>query len=209
MQILLVAATANEIELFINEYTDVEVLITGVGVPSTLYQLQRRLNQKNYDFVIQAGIAGAFTTELALGQAVLVTQDAFGDLGTEEKHVFTPATGSGLIAAHHFPYADGWLINSTGIPKYTTLNCVKGVTINKVTDDILQRQQLITAFNPQIETMEGAALHYVCLHEKIPFLQLRTVSNYVGERNKTKWNIADAFENLNLELVTLINQITD
>ena len=57
--------------------------------------------------------------------------------------------------------------------------------------------------------MEGAALHYVCLHEKIPFLQLRTVSNYVGERNKTKWNIADAFENLNLELVTLINQITD
>ncbi len=209
MQILLAAATANEIELFINEYSNVEVLITGVGAPSALYHLQRELQNGEYDFVIQAGIAGAFSTELQLSQAVLVKQDAFGDLGTEQNHVFTPATASGLIGTHDFPYADGWLINGTGIPKNTALKCVKAVTVNKVTDDVLQRQQLITAFSPQIETMEGAALHYVCLHRAIPFVQLRTISNYVGERNKAKWQIAAAFEKLNTELVKLINQLTD
>jgi futalosine hydrolase len=207
MQILLVAATANEIELFINTYPNVDILITGVGVPATMYQLQKRLHEEDYEFVIQAGIAGAFNIELELGQTVIVKQDAFGDLGTEEKHIFTPCTDSGLIPAHDFPYADGWLMNMAGITMETALKTVKGVTVNKVTDDIAQKQQLITAFNPQIETMEGAALHYVCLLEEVPFLQLRSISNYVGERDKRKWKMKEAFENLNTELVTLINQL--
>jgi futalosine hydrolase len=209
MQILLVAATANEIELFINTYPNVDILITGVGAPATMYRLQNRLHKEEYDFVIQAGIAGAFTTDLAPAQTVLVKQDTFGDLGTEEKHIFTPCTSSGLIHAHDFPYADGWLMNMAGIPKNTDLKTVKAVTVNKVTDDILQKQQLITAYNPQIESMEGAALHYVCLLEEVPFVQLRSISNYVGERDKRKWKIKEAFENLAAELDILINQITD
>jgi futalosine hydrolase len=35
--------------------------------------------------------------------------------------------------------------------------------------------------------MEGAALHYTCLMEKIPFMQLRSISNYIAERDKSKW----------------------
>jgi futalosine hydrolase len=208
MQILLVAATANEIELFINSYSNIDILVTGVGVPATMYQLQKRLHAEDYDFVIQAGIAGAFTAELQLGETVLVKQDTFGDLGTEEKHIFTPCTNSGLINAHDFPYADGWLMNMAGIPKQTFLKTVKAVTVNKVTDDVVQKQQLITAYNPQIETMEGAALHYVCLQEEISFVQIRSISNYVGERDKRKWKIKDAFENLAEELNILINQLT-
>ncbi len=47
-------------------------------------------------------------------------------------------------------------------------------------------------FNPVTESMEGAALHYVCLMEKIPFLQIRSISNYIGERNKKKWDMMDS-----------------
>ena len=52
--------------------------------------------------------------------------------------------------------------------------------------------------------MEGAALHYVCLSEKIPFLQLRSVSNYVGERDKNKWAVREAIANLNIELQKIL-----
>jgi futalosine hydrolase len=31
--------------------------------------------------------------------------------------------------------------------------------------------------------MEGAALHFVCLQEDISFIQLRAISNFVGERD--------------------------
>ncbi|ULT38317.1 hypothetical protein KRR40_24600 [Niabella defluvii] len=54
--------------------------------------------------------------------------------------------------------------------------------------------------------MEGAALHYVALMEKIPFLQIRGISNYVGERDKRKWNFKDAIDNLNNELVRIVEQ---
>ncbi len=55
--------------------------------------------------------------------------------------------------------------------------------------------------------MEGAALHFVCLRERIPFLQLRTISNKIGERDKTKWNIGLAILNLNAELILLLNEL--
>jgi futalosine hydrolase len=206
MQILLVAATQLEIKLFENNYFNVDILVTGVGVPSTIYHLQKQLQQEEYDYVIQAGIAGAFSNELTLGETVLVKQDTFGDLGTVENNVFTPATTSGLIVANNFPFAAGWLINAAGIPKNAALKAVKAVTVNKVSDDIEQKQQLINAFNPQIETMEGAALHYVCLMEEISFVQIRCISNYVGERDKSKWKVDEAVENLNAALITLINE---
>lgn len=209
MQILLIAATQDEIELFINTYSNVDILITGVGTPATIYHLQKRLQQVDYDLVIQAGIAGAFSTELSLGETVLIKQDTFGDLGAEEKRIFTSFFTSGLIDAHQFPFADSWLINkSEGLLKYSTLNWVKAVTINKVSDNFLQKLQLIDNFDPQIESMEGAALHYVCLQEEIPFVQIRAVSNYVGERDKSKWEMKEAIENLSTELSKLIKQLT-
>jgi len=55
-----------------------------------------------------------------------------------------------------------------------------------------------------IESMEGAAFHYVCLQEAVPFLQLRAVSNMIGERDKTKWLMKEAIDNLNKELIVLI-----
>jgi futalosine hydrolase len=54
--------------------------------------------------------------------------------------------------------------------------------------------------------MEGAALHFVALMENITFLQLRSVSNYVGERDKTKWDLSGAINNLNKQLQDLISQ---
>jgi futalosine hydrolase len=52
--------------------------------------------------------------------------------------------------------------------------------------------------------MEGAALHYVCLQQEINFLQLRSISNIVGERDKQKWEMKEAIANLNMELKKIL-----
>jgi futalosine hydrolase len=62
-------------------------------------------------------------------------------------------------------------------------------------------------FHPVTESMEGAALHYVCLMENIPFIQLRSISNYIGERNKKKWDMKDSIVNLNETLISTINNL--
>ena len=56
----------------------------------------------------------------------------------------------------------------------------------------------------EIESMEWAALHYVGLMEKIPFLQIRSLSNFAGERDKGKWKIKEAIASLNLELENIL-----
>jgi futalosine hydrolase len=84
------------------------------------------------------------------------------------------------------------------------LPAVKAITVNKVSDSLIQKRQAMINFAPEIESMEGAALHYVCLQENIPFIQIRSISNLIGERDKSKWNFKEAIVNLNRELIKLI-----
>lgn len=205
MRILLTAATKFEIEPFLVENKEVEALITGVGVPATMYHLQKKLQQKTYDLVIQAGIAGTFHQDIELGEVVLVTQDTFADIGMEEQKNFKTIFDAGFADKDAFPFSNGWLINSSNHFHLSSLRQAKAITVNKVSDSLLQKQQAIHYFSPAIESMEGAAFHYVCLQENIPFIQIRSVSNAVGERDKSRWKIKEAIENLNKELAGLFD----
>ncbi len=207
MRILLIAATKFEIELFLVDNKEVDKLITGVGVPATLYHLQKKLQQKEYDLVIQAGIAGTFHHAIELGEVVLVKQDTFADIGMEEQKNFKTIFDAGFAEKDAFPFSDGWLVNPNNHFQLSSLRQAKAITVNKVSDSMLQKQQAILQFSPEIESMEGAALHYVCLQENIPFLQIRSVSNAVGERDKSRWKIKEAIEHLNKELAGLINTL--
>ena len=207
MQILLIAATEAEINPFTTVNTKIDVLITGLGVPSTIYHLQKRIQQMEYDIVIKAGIAGSFNSSLLLGQTVFVKQDCFADLGIEERGNYTPIFSTVFADKNKFPFVEGWLVNLENNTNNLNLLSVKSITVNKISDSALQKQQLLSNFNADIETMEGAALHYVCLQEKIPFLQIRSISNYVGERDKSKWYMKEAIKNLNNTISKLINEL--
>jgi futalosine hydrolase len=72
--------------------------------------------------------------------------------------------------------------------------------VNEVSTRPQRIEQLQQKYAPILESMEGAALHFICLREKIPFLQLRAVSNFVGERDKRKWQIKEAVQKLRAQL---------
>ena len=207
MQILLVAATEPEIAPFLKGRPATDFLITGVGSPVAIYQLSKRLHQIDYDLVIQAGIAGSFTSHLKPGEVVLVKQDHFADLGISEKNDFHTIFEAGLADENLFPFTGGWLRNETAIIEHIQLQQVKGLTVNSVSDnkELISRQ--VIKFDAQIESMEGAALHYVCLQEHIPFIQVRSISNYVGERNKANWKMQEAIDNLNIELLRIVDKL--
>jgi futalosine hydrolase len=54
---------------------------------------------------------------------------------------------------------------------------------------------------------KGQLYIMVCLMENVPFLQLRAVSNYVGERDKKKWKIKESVQQLNNELIRLVESL--
>lgn len=209
MRILLVAATQQEIEPYCRDNKHVDILITGVGVPPALYHIQKKILQQPYDLVIQAGIAGSFTEDLEPGKVVVIKQDTFGDIGMEEGGNFTSIYKTGFYAKDEFPFVDGWLVNPNDLLNSFSLPVVKAITVSKVSDSKVQLHQFINSFSPQVESMEGAALHYICLQENRSFLQLRGISNFVGERNKTAWRMKEAIENLNFNLAQIINGLTN
>jgi len=207
MNLLLVAATKFEIDPFLKEKNDADILITGVGIPATVFHLVKKISEKKYDLVIQVGIAGTFNDDLNLTDVVQVSKDTFGDLGIQENGNFLTLFDMGFSQKNDFPFTDGWLINSYPFFKKNHLPLAKGITVNKIGDATFQNKMIREKFSPDVESMEGAAFHYVCLLEKINFLQLRAISNRVGERDKSKWKLKESIENLNKELLNIIENL--
>lgn len=211
MEILLVAATALELAPLLayrqHNGHHISSLITGVGQVAVTWSLMDALQHQRPDMLIQVGIGGQFGTAYPLGDAVLVAQDCFGDLGMEEKEQFNTVFEKGFAQLDEPPYTNGWLVNHTTLPNMLPLPQVKAVTVNKVSDSVLQQQQLVQTFNPVVESMEGAAFHYVCLRAGLPFVQIRGLSNLVGERDKSQWQIGLAVERACAAALRLIDSV--
>lgn len=209
--ILVAAATAKEILPFIEStrggnFTNIDILITGIGLTASTYHLSKQISLKKYDLVIQAGVAGSFDMKIPLCEVVAVKQDTIADQSVIELEKLKTLFDLKLVPQDQHPYKKGWLINpNTDILKKTKLKVVKGISVNQISTSKQMIKFYRDEFDPVTESMEGAALHYVCLMENIPFLQIRSISNYIGERNKKKWNMMDSIINLNVALIKTIN----
>lgn len=214
MNLLLVAATAKEISPFLNQYRNerlpksmhmIDVLISGIGLTATVYSLMKQFAIKRPEFVIQAGVAGCFEKKISLGSVVAVKQDTIADESVVELKKLRTLFDLKLVPQNQFPFKKGWLNNPYPVTlKQTHLKKVTGISVNQISTSKEMIRFYKKEFHPAVESMEGAALHFVCLMEKIPFLQIRSVSNYIGERNKKKWNMDDSIKNLNKELIRII-----
>lgn len=210
--ILVVAATAKEINPFIESLKEsqfntnnIDILVPGIGLTASTYHLAKQLELKKYDVVIQAGVAGSFERQIPPGTVVAIKQDTIADLSVVELKKLKTLFDLKLVPNDQHPYKNGWLVNpNQKILNKTRLKIVKGISVNQISTSKQMIQFYRDTFDPAIESMEGAALHYVCLMENIPFLQIRSISNYIGERNKKKWDMMDSIVNLNNELFQII-----
>jgi len=208
--ILVVAATAKEIDPFIElirtaGINNVDILISGIGLTASTYHLAKQLALKKYDLVMQAGVAGSFDVRIPLGAVVAVNQDAIADQSVVELQKLKTLFELDLVPQDQYPYKKGWLINpNRQILKKTKLKIVTGISVNQISTSSQMIKFYRDVFAPVTESMEGAALHYVCLMENVPFVQIRSISNYIGERNKKKWDMMESITNLNCELIKLI-----
>lgn len=192
---------------FIFNKNSIQILITGVGVPTVIYSLLKRFSKEDFDLVIQAGIAGTFSLNNSIGSVVEVASDKFADLGVEEKNGnFTSIFEMGLSEKDEFPFTNGWLENTTVTSDFSFLKKVVGITVNKVSGTSVSIEKVTKNYpKAEIETMEGAAFNYVCLMESKRFVQIRSISNLVEPRNKKNWNIGLAISQLNKVTLKMIS----
>jgi futalosine hydrolase len=219
MRILLVAATEKEIgptvryldeRLYLPKQLQVDLLISGIGSMGTTYALMRQLSRNKPDLALQAGVGGSFHPLFTPGMVVSVKEEIPGDLGVMERDRWHTLSDMGLTGPDDPPFKHGRLPNPHHqLLEKAGLHAVPAITVNRISTETLLIRQWKERFTPVVESMEGAAFHFVCLQESIPFLQLRSISNKVGERDKSKWELQKSIDHLNEHLIRLLHILTD
>ncbi len=198
MKVLITAATAMELELIKSEtirYDGVEIIfyVTGVGAVSTVFNLSEILHKEKFDIVIQVGIAGSFDKRLALGDAVAVEKELLYEMGVFENNHYKTVFEMGLIDGDTKPFTSSTLINPhTVLLDLTGLKKAIAITNNEISTSATKIKLYNEKYGAEIESMEGGAFHYVAIMKSISFIQLRGISNYVGDRDKNNWKIKEA-----------------
>lgn len=215
MYILLVSATKNEVAPSLEWLqkaageaggNEVEVLITGVGSAATAYALGKQLQQRTPELIIQAGIAGSFKEDIAPGDVVAVKEEIFADLGAFDGNSFADIFDLGLADASERPFSRRLLLNPRSRERDgLNIPWVCSATVNCISSLPHQLQAIVEKYDPDIESMEGAAFHYTCLMEELPFLQIRAISNYAGDRDKKNWKIPEAIAALNDQVKKILS----
>lgn len=212
MKILLCAATEMEIAptlqwLAAKESRNVNVSVTGVGLLTSTYALTKSVATFNADLILQAGVAGTLDENEKLGNVVAVKTETVGDLGVQEQG-FKSLFDLKLLSNNLAPWRDSKLHNENDLLYTCGLPLVDAVTVNEISTVPERITYYRDVLGAQIETMEGAALHYVGLMERLPFVQIRSLSNFIGERDKTKWLMQKAIVRLNQELQRILKNLS-
>jgi futalosine hydrolase len=218
MRIIVTAATVDE---WMPAYLQIDTLYTseskrmkvifhqsGVGLLATAVSLTKLVAEEKPDLIIQVGIAGCFNESVPLGKVVCIKEESLGDLGVHEEGKWKDIFDLKLEKSSYPPFEKRKLPNQW-LKEYNLLKLpeVAAVTINQVTTAEDHKQQLIKKYEAVTESMEGAALHYVCRNFNVPFMQIRAVSNYIGERDKSKWEMKTAIENLNQTVLKYLEKL--
>ena len=185
----------------------VEFRLTGIGAVQACHCVTREVVAaaaagEPYNLVVNLGIAGSYDLEaFPIGSAAVISREYFADLGFGSEEGFSDLFQYGILEKDDFPYTKGALARQ--LLPYPHIEKVlekygagAGATVQCVTGTQTRCNEIVAMYNPQIESMEGAGVYYAALMEKVPFFELRTVSNAVGERDTSKWESKAALDTL-------------
>jgi futalosine hydrolase len=225
MKLLIISATSIEIKPLINglvkgrvlqhhvtryryKQYDIDLLITGVGMVPTAVFTSIVLGKYKYDVVFNVGICGSFNRDIPLGTVLNIASDCLPETGAEDGEHFLSLIDLKLLDQDEFPFNGGKLINDSIFDSnlINGLLIATGVTVNTVHGNSLNIDAFLKRQQVDIESMEGAAFMFSCKLHKNRHIQIRSVSNYIEDRDVSKWDIPLAVQNLNQFLFELLNE---
>jgi futalosine hydrolase len=154
----------------------------------------------------------------AIGDIVLATQEAYSDTGTSTPHGWQSARDLGWPVALYdgeetggvFPLDGGLATSALEIvaraaarddedafaairpeqhPRVFAGPCI---TASQVTGVTAEAKELAERWEALAESMEGAAAAHICILYGVPFLEVRGISNLVGDRDRAHWQVRRA-----------------
>ncbi|WP_078578131.1 futalosine hydrolase [Salipaludibacillus agaradhaerens] len=178
---------------------NIDVQTVGVGAVTAAVNTANLLAKHSYDVVINMGVAGGFPNKANIGDAVIATDITAADLGAESDDGFKPIEELGFgQSALRSDKAMGERLTQELNTRCTfsihsgpvaTLSTVTGTA--KTLNELEKRVPGVVA-----EAMEGFGVAMAAHIASVPFLEIRTISNLVGPRDKSAWRLDVALRSL-------------
>jgi futalosine hydrolase len=182
-----------------------EVLAAGVGpaaaAAATAAELTAAaLGGTPYDLVVSAGIGGGFAPLAAPGTAVIASRIVAADLGATTADGFADVGRLGFGTAEHLPPPD--TARAAALAAGALLAPV--LTVSTVTGTAARAAELADRHpGAGAEAMEGFGVAEAAVRAGLPVLEVRTVSNAVGPRNRAAWRVPEALRALTATMTAL------
>lgn len=182
----------------------VTLLHTGVGKANAAAAATALVLLQRPQRLILFGCGGAFAgSGLAPGDLALASREIFGDEGavTPDGFLDLEALGFPLLRRGSARYFNTFPLDPVGqaeaLPRLQQFCRERGrrlalgpfVTVSTCSGSDPVAVQLETRSGGICENMEGAAVAAVCLRYGLPLLELRGISNRVGDRDLAAWDL--------------------
>jgi futalosine hydrolase len=164
------------------------VEVAGVGPAAAAARTGKLLAGRQFRGVVSAGIAGGFAGRAAVGSIVIGARSIAADLGAESPDGFLSVDELGFGTS--VVESDATLLTAlTGILPAAAVGDI--LTLSTVTGTDATAERLRARFPEAVaEAMEGYGVGIAT--DGIPFLEMRTISNPVGPRERDKWRFPEA-----------------
>lgn len=221
--ILFVAATIKEMKCFIREELPLSILgqqgrvqrfrkkniaflLCGVGPLNAAINLERYLSvNKNIHLVVNVGIAGSYDLKsLPLGSVCVAGKEIWPEYGVRTSDFradpellgFPLDKRGGTQVWNSLPLKANTVAQGFGLNIDPTWSTGVSITLAGVSAGPEQAGALKEYFKADMENMEGFALAYCCYLRSVSFVEIRSISNLAGSRDKQEWDFPSAFHAL-------------
>ncbi|MDD3654612.1 MAG: futalosine hydrolase [Desulfotomaculaceae bacterium] len=173
-----------------------DVLLAGVGPVSSAVNTTKVLATARYELVVNAGIGGGFPGLAEIGSIVVAQEIIAADLGVETPEGFHSLADMGLGP-------DRIMVNASLVKDLcAALRAAKMrvrtgpvLTVSTVTGTAESAAEMAARVpGATAEAMEGYGVALAAQEFGLPVLELRAISNVVGLRDRTTWQIKEALD---------------
>ncbi len=200
-------------------HLDLTIATSGIGKTNTAAATALLIQHLHPSLVVMIGCGGAFPDcGLKLGDLAIASEEIYADEGVMTADGFLDMADLKLALANtatsryynRFPVDQQLAQQACRLLDAATESprCVWGpfstVSTCSGTNDLSsQRRRHTLAI---IENMEGAAAAHQCLLNQTRFLELRSVSNPVEQRDLSRWDLPLAMTNAQKAFLSLVDQ---
>jgi futalosine hydrolase len=187
----------------------------GMGKVNSAISITAVLENFSVDAVINFGVGGAYPgSGLTTGDIAAASREIYGDEGVIDSRGWHSLKKIGIPLLEHgsqkyfnkFPAGAKHALPLRW-KKRVDLKIKSGafVTVSSSTGSMKRAKELEKRFGAICENMEGAACAHACALYRVPFHEIRGISNIVGVRDKRRWNLKLASMNCQTVVLEMLN----